>query len=253
MDNLHPSGTMNHNGGTESSNTTESVVSLSELFYRILDKAVYIIIATIIGALLMGIVSGASSDTVYSSSSKLYLINTSDVTLTTSDLQVAGSLVNDYLAVFTTNELHQMVSQELDYKYSAGELSQMIFVSDMMDTHIINITITAANPDDVQLIANTYAYISSIVIEEKLNVPQPVLFESASVPVAIPTTNISRNIVIGAMAGFCIAFVVAAVFAIFDDRIRTPLDMERHFNIPTLGIMVDDRKDAHRLFGRGRH
>ncbi len=253
MENLHPSGTMNYNNGTETTNGAETVVSLSELLYRILDKAVYIIIAVIIGALLMGIVAGTTADTVYSSSSKLYLINTSDVTLTTSDLQVAGSLVNDYLAVFTTNELHQMVSQELDYKYTAAELGQMISVSDMMDTHIINISITASDPADVQIIANTYAYISSIVIEEKLNVPQPVLFESASAPVAIPTTNITRNVIIGAMAGFFIAFVVAAIFAIFDDRIRTPKDMERHFGIPTLGIMVDDRKDTRRLFGRGRH
>lgn len=253
MDKHNPFGSPNLNNTENTDGYANSTVSIMTLFYRVLDKAIYIIVIAIICALLLGAYADSKTVTVYSSTSKLYLINTTDVTLTTSDLQVANYLVNDYLAVFTTNELHQLVAEELNYKYSINELNSMISVGNDMDTHIIDITITYRTPDDVQLIADIYAELSRSVIERKLNVPEPGLFEHASAPVPILISNSTSYRIIGAMAGFFISFIVVVIYAIFDERIRTPHELEQHFGLQTLGFLTDNSKSKQfHLFGKGR-
>ena len=138
----------NGNHNQISGHQLDSTVNLIELVYRILDKAVLIVFATVLGALLMGKLAGTSTVTTYYSTSKLYLINTSDITLSMSDLQAANYLVSDYLAVFQTQELHQLVADKANIDYTADQLSGMVSAGNIPDTHIISITVRSNSAEE---------------------------------------------------------------------------------------------------------
>lgn len=225
-----------------SAQQTDSSVNLIELVYRILDKAILIILAAILGAVLMGKVAGTSSVTTYYSTAKLYLINTNDVTLSMSDLQAANYLVNDYLAVFQTKELHQLVADKVELDYTADQLSAMTSAANLIDTHIISITVRANSAEDAELIANTYADVTGLLVEEKLNVPKPVLFEEATPAVKNVTSNTKQNYIIGAMIGLFISCIAVVLHGIFDDRVCTPEDLQRAVGAETLGIITKQKK-----------
>ena len=221
---------------------TDSSVNLIELVYRILDKIILIILATVIGAVFMGKVVGTSSVTTYYATSKLYLINTDDVTLSMSDLQAANYLVNDYLAVFQTKELHQLVAEEVDLEYTPDQLSAMVSASNIIDTHIISITVRANSPENAELIADTYADITGSLVEEKLNVPKPVIFEEATPAIKSVTSNAKQNYIIGAMIGLFVSCIAVVIYGIFDDRVCTPEDLRETVGIETLGIITKQKK-----------
>lgn len=225
-----------------SAQQTDSSVNLIELVYRILDKAILIILAAILGAVLMGKVAGTSSVTTYYSTAKLYLINTNDVTLSMSDLQVANYLVNDYLAVFQTKELHQLVADKAELDYTADQLSAMASAANLIDTHIISITVRANSAEDAELIANTYADVTGLLVEEKLNVPKPALFEEATPAVKNVTSNTKQNYITGAMIGLFISCIAVFLHGIFDDRVCTPEDLRRAVGAETLGIITKQKK-----------
>lgn len=118
---------------------TESSIDLIKLVYRIIDKAFLILLATLLGAIIMGKMAGTNAVTTYYSTVKLYLINTNDTTLSMSDLQAANNLIYDYLAIFQTKELHQRVADTLPLSYTADQLSTMVSAGNLTDTHIISI------------------------------------------------------------------------------------------------------------------
>lgn len=220
----------------------ESSVDLIVLVYRLIDKAILILLATILGALLMGKIAGTSAVTTYYSTAKLYLINTNDTMLSMSDLQAANNLVYDYLALFQTKELHQRVADSLPLHYTADQLSAMVSAGNLTDTHIISITVRATSAEDAETIAHAYATVTGTLVEEKLNVPKPVLFEDATPAVKTVTSNAKQNYIIGAMVGLFVSCVAVILYGIFDDHVYTPEDADLLF----LGILTKQKKHGKR-------
>lgn len=249
MNNPNPTDTTSSNNGNKNQipvNQSDSTVNLIELVYRILDKAVLIVLAAVLGALLMGKLAGSSTVTTYYSTSKLYLINTNDITLSMSDLQAANYLVSDYLAVFQTKELHQLVADEANLVYTADQLSGMVSAGNITDTHIISITVRANSAEEAELLAGIYADVTGNLVERKLNVPKPVLFEEATPAVKSVISNIKQNYIIGAMIGLFLSCIAVVLHGIFDDRIRTPEDIQKTIGAETLGVVTKKK----RLFTR---
>lgn len=223
-------------------NNTDSSVSMLGLIYRLLDKAVLMILAAVLGAFIMGMVYRSSSINAYTSTSKLYLSNMEDETSFVSNIQAMNYMVLDYFEVFQTKEIHQRVSKEAGLNYTADQLGKMVTAENIEGTHIISITVNAKTPQEAELLANTYADVAGSLIEEKLNVPRPKLFESATPAAESFTSTLKAFYIIGAMCGLLISCVAVVLFAAFDDRVYTPEDLQSAAGIETLGIMTKQTK-----------
>ena len=99
-------------------------IDLLELFYCLLEKARFILLAGLAGALLMGFYSFYIARPSYEATSKLYVLNSSDSAINLSDLQIGSQLANDYKEVFKTWEVHEMVIEELGLPYSCQQILQ---------------------------------------------------------------------------------------------------------------------------------
>ena len=78
----------------------ESEIDLVELFYRLVEKAKYIIACALLGAVAMGAYTFFCVTPMYTATSKLYVLNSSGAAISLSDLQVGSSLASDYMEVF---------------------------------------------------------------------------------------------------------------------------------------------------------
>ena len=223
-------------------NSTDSSVSLVELVYKLFDKAILILLAAALGAGIMGVASRTFSLSNYTSTSKLYLINTDEEGFSVSDLQAMYYLVHDYLDVFQTDELHQRVNDEVKRKYTAEQLREMVTAENLEETHIISITVTAKTPEDAEQLANAYASVASTFVEAKFGVPKPRLFASASPAVKTRLSDEKSIYIIGAAGGLLVSCVAVVLAAVFDDRIYTPEDLQRAAGVESLGIMTTQKR-----------
>ena len=223
-------------------NDSDSFVNIAELFYKLLDKALLIILAAVVGAAGMGLAFGTSSDTTYSSTSKLYLISSEEEAISISDIQAMYYLVYDYLEVFRTNELHRRVGEEANVAYTPSQLSEMVAAENIEETPIIGITVKAKTAEEAELLANTYAEVTGSLVEEKFGVPKPRLFERATPAVKAVSSDAKRNIILGAMGGLFVSCIAIVLYAVFDDRVYTPEDLRNAAGIDTLGVLTRQKK-----------
>ena len=217
---------------------------LVELFYRLMEKLKYIILAAVICATIAGVWVNHFVTPMYTATSKLYVLNTNDSVLNLSDLQLGNYLAADYMDVFSNWHVHERVIERLDLPYSYSQISSMISVSNLEGTRIIAISATTDTPELSKSIADAYASVVSEFIAERMRTDRPTLLQEALLPSYPSSPNKSRTIVLGFLAGMLTVCGIVAVQMKFDDKIRSSEEMKKYFNVPTLGMIVLQSKAA---------
>lgn len=225
-------------------NTNEPNIHIGDILYSLLDNILYIIIAALLGGVVTAVMSHPVTTTTYSATSKIYLAYTDESSSNYQNITVANNLIGDCIASFSNTELHEMVGESLKLQYAPIQLMSMVSVSNTLDTHILNITVTSSNSaEEAQLIANTYAETAGEFFDEKFNFTKTAIFEYAPLPQARSYTLGKVDPFLGVFAGILIACAIIVIRSMTDDRIRVPMDIEECFGIEVLGIMT-----AHKQF-----
>ena len=100
----------------------ETTIDLAELFYRLLDKAKFIIVAALLGAIIAFCATKFFMTPMYQASAKLYVLNSSGTSLNLSQIQLSSSLASDYVQVFDNWHVHEMVKRRLNLDYTYAQM-----------------------------------------------------------------------------------------------------------------------------------
>lgn len=215
----------------------EMEIDLIELMYRLLEKAKYIILAAIAGAIIAGVITFQFMTPTYTATSKLYVLNSKDSALSLSDLQIGTQLASDYIEVFSNWHVHEMVNQRMGTDYTYTQLDNMVSVSNPSGTRILYIQVEAGSPEEAKTMADTYALVAQEFIAAKMETEMPNVFEEALQPTKPASPNKTRNVILGFLLGAVLACGIIVVQFITDDRIRTAESLEKHLAMSTLGMM----------------
>ncbi|MDI9520803.1 MAG: hypothetical protein QM308_06605 [Bacillota bacterium] len=239
-------------GSTASRQTHE--LDLVELFYYLLSKLHYILLGMILGALLM--VSYATNwiTPIYTATSKLYIMGTTGSSII-ADLQIGTVLTMDYQEVFKTWEVHQMVNEELGTNYPYSMLQGMISVMNPEDTRILYITARHPDSQTAADVANAYASAAKRFIVQTMKTDEPSTFSIALVPGVAGGAGITGYLIRGILLGTVLASGLLVLIFLLDSRPKSPEDIMRYANIPTLAVIpanfeLSDAKTRGRKAGR---
>ncbi len=202
-------------------------VDLGELFYYFLSKLYLILLGMVLGALLMGSYAVYRITPVYIATSKLYIVGTMG----------NGVVAKDYKEVFKTWEVHQMVNEELGTNYNYSALQDMITVANPEDTRIMYIMVRHPDPREAANIANAYASAAKHFIVQTMNANEPSTFSIALVPSVASDTGITDYIIRGGLLGTVLTCGLLVLVFLLDNRPKSPKDIMRYANIPTLAII----------------
>ncbi len=226
-------------------------IDLVELLYRLLEKARWIILAALVGALIMGIYTFRFVDRTYQATSRLYILNSKDSVVNLSDLQMGTNLAADYVQAFKTYTIHRQVREDLGLDYSISQMTKMLNVTNVSGTRILSLTVTSTDGEEAVRMADKYAEYGRMFIADHMGTTEPRIFEAASergYTVAGP--NKTRNILLGFIVGFVAAAAVIVVQFIVDDRVRNAEALEKKLHLPVLGMMpaadMADASSSHR-------
>lgn len=218
-------------------NEQEYEIDLKEIAIVILDRIWIVISVGIACALLAGIITKVFITPMYTSTTKLYVINkqNSENNITYTDLQTGNLLTNDYIIQVKGTKVLSQVISELNLTDTEDELASRITVSNPENSRFIVISVSDKDPVVAQQIASCVAEVSSDVVKEVMDLEKVNVAEEANLPLEKSSPNLKKNVLLGGAAGVFVSLLLIVVFYLLNDRIRTPEDVKRYLGLNTLG------------------
>ena len=170
---------------------------------------------------------------VYNSSSG---ISTSGV-INNNDLQAAESLASTYSKIFQSNAVLDSVLQDLNYtnKLSRKELSEMIEVSIISDTQLLELSVTSPDPEFSCKVAKSFI---TIAPQEIVRITKAGGVEVVDQPEVATEKSSPRTVfdtAIGFLVGIILAFIIIVLRAISDTTVYLSEDLEAIPGLTVLG------------------
>lgn len=220
----------------------EMEIDLIEILYALKKRALIILAALLAGALIAGVYTKLMITPLYSATSTVLVISKETTLTSIADLQFGSQLTKDYSMLITSRSVLEEVLDNLGLDMGYGALKGNVSINNPSETRILQITVTNPDPQLAKELADELASVSSEYIGDKMEVVPPKIIEKAEVPAAQTSPSMSRNVMLGAMAGLFLSAGVVILMTVMNDSIRSEDDIERYLNIPTLAS-IPDRKD----------
>ena len=217
-------------------------IDLKELLSLFWSKKTQIILITLIFMLLGVIYTIGFVTPKYTSSTTLLLAtsgNSSDKTntITTTDVTLNSKLVSTYSALVQSKSVLRQVISNLGININESELKNNITVTQEKDTEIIKISVTNANPNTAEKLANEVAKVFTEKIQEIYKINNVQIVDKAEAENTPSNINHSKDIMIFTFIGLVIAAGYVLVANMLDTTIKTAEEVEKEFKIPVLATI----------------
>lgn len=220
----------------------EREIDLRELFFALKKRILWIIAA----ALLCGCVACAYTQVfitpIYTSTSSVLVISKETTLTSIADLQLGTELAKDYEILIKSTPVLEEVIENLGLDMDKNALKNSITVTNPADTRILNISVTNTDPGAAKEIVDQVAQVSSEFVGDKMEVVPPKITEEGEIPISKTAPSVTRNALLGLMAGLVLSAGIVIVLAVMNDTIKSEDDITRYLGISTLAA-VPDRKD----------
>ena len=240
-------------------------IDILKLISAVLRRWWFVLICLVIAAGLAFGITKFFITPKYQSSAMLYVNNTSSIggtkiQLSSSDLTASKSLVNTYSIILTSRLTLEEVIDKLDLKYSYEQLKSMITISSVNSTEVFSVKVVSAEPSEAAAIANAIVELATTSNANDNVISKVVEGSSArAVDMAVVSSNpispnVSRNVLIGAAAGFVFACLIIVVIELMNDTIDDENWVTETFGeeIPTLAIIPDSLEEGSGKYGYSR-
>ena len=220
----------------------EIEIDLMELFYALKKRILVILAVMLLGAVVAGAYTKILVTPMYSATSTM-LVLTKETTLSSlADLQIGSQLTQDYSLLLTTRTVMQDVVDNLGLDMTYEELEKSITIDYPQDTRIMEITVTNEDPELAKEIVDEVASVGSDFIGDQMEVVPPKIVEEGEVPTEPDSPSMSKNILLGLLAGLVLSAGVVVLMTVMNDTIKSEDDIEKYLGLSTLAS-VPDRKD----------
>ena len=225
----------------------EETISLKEIV-EVIKKRLLMIMALMLGAALAAAIISYFVLTPQYENSSQFIVTQSNIDpsmqFTQNDIRTNVELINTYNVIIKSPAILNSVAEELELNLTSSQLSQKIQVASADNSQVVTVTATDENPVMARNLANTTVEVFQDRIPEIMNVDNVSILSEAVLspdpsPVAPnPLLNIAIAVVLGAMVGVGLAFLLEYM----DNTIKSEQDIENKLQVTVLGVIshIDD-------------
>ncbi len=223
-------------------------ISLSEIF-KIFKRGLWkMLLAAFALALIAFTYFNYFVPKTYTAKVKLY-VETSHTTQENSynalsNYNYAAALVNTYVEMLSTNNFYEKLSENLDEKYTAEDLSKIVKFSneseDDVQTEVFTATVLGGSPTEAKVIADSVADTAPGVISSLKNDDTELkIVDNATVPTEPSSPKVFRNTLLAAAAGFVLMLIYVFIRELLDNKIKYSAELTQINDIPVLSAVPD--------------
>ena len=233
----------------------EDSIDLVELAHLLLKKLWLIALISVIGLLLAFGYSELCMTKKYSSSVKFYVSSTKDTSssVNVGELNTAQELVNTYTVILQSNVVLDDIIKNVGLDCTADELKDMLTISSVNSTEVMEVTVTTDKPQLSADIANAIYNIAPSKIVEITKIGYLGQVDSAEANPVPTSPHTGRNCAIGFVAGLALSVLYVVLSEMFDQRVKGEEDIKKYYNIPVLGSVPNFHtqfKGGYESYGR---
>lgn len=199
---------------------TITEIDLMELVGLYISRIRLILVALVIGAVAMGLITFFLITPKYTASTKIYMVSASSGSaIDLTDLNIGTSLSSDYAVLMDIRPIYEDVIADLDLPYTWQQLQGMVSISSISNTRVIRLDVVSANPQEAADIANDMAQKALSYLPELMETSTPHIAETAIVPKRPSSPSMVKNVVLGALVAVVLALAYLTFIYISDDSI----------------------------------
>lgn len=215
-------------------------IDLKDLFMYFMSKMHIIAIVTAV-VLMLGMAYSCFIRTpLYKGDVTVIIVNKERIEnsqLNQSDIQLSKQLTSTYKAIAKSKVVAKEVIDELDLKYSIGELQGMINVESVTDTEIIKLSVTCDDAKKATIIANKLSTVFEKQIKEIYNIENISVIDKAEVNKNAINMNFVKDSAIYFLAGFVSISAILFVIYYFDTTVKSAEEIERKLGLSVIGTI----------------
>ncbi len=211
-------------------------LDLTKVFDMFWNKKIEIIIIMLLFLVIGTVYTMFLVKPVYSSSTSLLLAGSqnAETTITTTDITINNKLISTYSELIKSKSVIRKVKSSLNLDLTEDEIKKMIKVDAIDSTDLIQITVTNADNELSERIANKIAVIFIDEIQKYYNIDNVQIVDKAEVSYTPSNINHTKDIVMFGIAGAVVAFIIALVINLIDTTIKSSSTIEQEFDVPVL-------------------
>ena len=214
-------------------------ISIQDILWSLKKYIVWIIMATLIGALAAYCMTRFFSTPVYSTNVSFCAFAKSHGATgeaDNSELAANNTIANTYAILLTSEPVTTAVSEALGGRVAPGAVGGMISASRPNNTQMIYVTIRGSNPQLIMDVGNALLEVAPGELSKIMGSGEMTAVDSARFASQI-SPNISSNVTYGLLIGLLVSCAIVVVIAMLDTTIWREEDLERAFDIPILGAI----------------
>lgn len=214
-------------------------IDLLWLLYALLKKLWLIVAVAVVCACGVAGYTHLKVEPTYTSTSSI-LVLAKETTLTSlADLQLGSQLTKDYTMLITSRPVLEEVIETLELDMNYKQLKSCVSIENPEDTRILYVSVTLNDPELAKAVVDELSIVSSEFIGDKMEVSPPKIIETGEVSGSATNANLTKNAIMGFLAGALLVCVIVIVLELLNDSIQTEEDIEKYLGIPTLAIVPD--------------
>ena len=216
----------------------ERKIELKEYLNLITKKKKLIFIIVVVSMLIVGIKTFFFTKPIYEAQTTIIINNffSSDKILTKEDINYNQLLGDTYKPIVKSRNVAEEIKKNLNLKESYSEISNSIDINSVSGP-VMSITVRSSNPKQAQEIANEVPIVFGDKLEEIAKVNGVKVIDKALLPSSPISPNKVKNLIIGAIIGLVISIFVVLLLDYFDNKVKTPEELEEVLNTPLLGVV----------------
>lgn len=222
-------------------NREELQIDLREIFYLFRQRLWIILLCAVLGGTMMYFYTKNTVVPQYSAASKIYIFSDTQIS-GLGGVSLSSELTQDFILLATSRPVMEEVISELNLNMTSGALAGCVSVSNPEDSHLLIINVLSTDPVLAKDIANTMAEVVARRVAEIMKTDEPNIMEEAIVPTMPVDSGLSRNVILGVMAGAVIVMGVVLLLYILDDTIKDEEDVEKYLKLRTLTAFSQKNK-----------
>ena len=221
-------------------------LTLKDILNIFLPKLWFLVLVAVVCAAVLGVMTAMKKNTYTAESTFMMVkvpVSNSEATntgLNAAEIEAMQKMISSSKFILESTSFCQKVRDSLvGYDgLEAAQIKSMLNVSLMEDSTCFAISTKAGDPQLAKDVADVVHKLFPEDIMQRL--PYAIKISTLDYP-EIPSSadgkNVTRNALIGGIAGALIAAVAVFLFAKFDVVIRTREKIEDNFSIPILGVI----------------
>jgi len=222
----------------------EEEIELRQYWEMLRKRWVIVVVLPLIAALTSGIISFFVIKPVYQASTTLIVgQKASDSTkaaaqmLDNNVLMANQQLAKTYATIAQSRTVEQNVIKGLNLSLTVEELDNLISITQVKTTEILDIQITNTDPELAKTIANSMAQEFSKAVIEIKKVDSVSIVDPAVTPDKPVKPNKKLNVLIAFVVGLMASVGLIFLLEYMDNTVKTSDDVEKLLGIPVLGVI----------------